>query len=129
MGEVWSRRRLVLAGIASGAGLAVAAMAPGQPQALRRCLATMVRDPASYRRFGLLYRRAHPAVADSAALQRQLGEPRGEEPFFLLGLSVPQRRRWFVERCRRDCAAGDVEAVEGWLLAASEIRLAVLLAG
>ena len=123
-----SRRGLVLAGVAAAAASLAAGVALGQPEDLADCLASVVEDRESYRRVGLLYRRANPSATDRGALRRQLGEPCGDEPAFLRDLSVAQRRRWFVERCRRDFERGNVEQVEGWLFAASELRLAALLA-
>jgi hypothetical protein len=111
-----SRRRLLIAGVAA-AGVALAGAAPGEAEALRAGLASLVRDPESYRRIGLAYRRANPSACDPGGL-----------PPFLAGLPVAERRRWFIERCRRDFAEGKVELVDGWLFAASELRLAVLLA-
>jgi hypothetical protein len=88
----------------------------------------MVEDAESYRRVGLLYRRSSPRAADLGELCRQLGEPAGRAPLFLLDLPVAERRRWFVDRRRRDFAQGRVELFGGWLFAACELRLAALLA-
>jgi len=118
----------MVAGVATAAASFIAGTALGGPEDLQDCLASVVRDRESYRRVGLLYRRTNPPVADAAELRRQFGEPSGHEPVFLLSLSVAQRRRWFIDRCRRDFAQGNVELVGGWLFAASELRLALLLA-
>ncbi len=125
----FSRRRFIVAGLATAAmTLAPGRTARSQDEALQTCLASLVRDGESYRRVGLLYRRSNPAAADIGELRRQLGEPAGREPLFLLGLSPAARRRWFVDRCRRDFEQGKVEPFGGWLFAASELRLAALLA-
>ena len=124
-----SRRRLIVAGLATAAmTLAPGRAARSQDEALQTCLASLVRDGESYRRVGLLYRRYNPAAADIGELRRQLGEPAGREPLFLLDLSPAGRRQWFVNRCRRDFERGEVELFDGWLFAACELRLATLLA-
>jgi hypothetical protein len=118
----------MIAGVATVAASFIAGTALGRSGDLRDCLASVVKDRESYRRVGLLCRRTNPEAVDAGELRRQFGEPSGHEPLFLLSLSVAQRRRWFIDRCRRDFEQGNVELVDGWLFAASELRLAVLLA-
>ncbi len=124
-----SRRGVIAAGLAAAAAALVpAAAARSQEGALRECLATLVEDAQSYRRIGLLYRSSNARASSLGELCRQLGEPPGCAPLFLLDLPVAARRRWFVDRCRRDFAQGKVELFGGWLFAACELRLAALLA-
>ena len=123
-----SRRAFAVAGLAAAA-IVLAPVAPSPGEALQRCLASLVRDGESYREVGRLYRLANPALPGTAALRRQIAGAGGGAPLALLRLSVAERRRWFSGVCRREFARGDVEPFGGWLFAASELRLAALLAG
>jgi hypothetical protein len=124
-------RRHVLAAIG-----AVGALVPGLRWAQGFCvrpdpaverLVGLFKHPDSARAIGAAYLALHPEEENADTLVRLISYA-PEDPIAIPEASAPALRAWLRRRQAHDFANGRVVKLDGWLLAATDVRLCALTA-
>jgi hypothetical protein len=123
-------RRAILAALGAAAAL-LPAMRPAQalvaaPDPAAR-LVGLFKHPASARAIGAVYLAGHPEEADARRLIELVIGADGDPPA-IRDMSDPELRAWLRGRLARDFATERIVKLDGWLLAATEVRLCALVA-